>query len=148
MVLNIFHKLRPFHPRIDAVGVFEIEGDGYVLLLMQFSLSKYSDYGSKCSSIFEWQKALSAKIASHHNNLAKNLEPLKVVYIYISPQQFFDNGSDPWQCWEAKGVEMFGPDWLQEEQKPLSLFETVKLSYFSYFYSCGFFLCCNVFFLL
>ena len=122
---------------------------------MQFLLSKYSDHGSKFSSIFETAKGPECKIRkspyTYYNNLAKNLEPLKVVYIYISPQQFFDNGSDPGQCWEAKGVEMFGPDWLQEEQKALSLFETVKLSpheshTFPTFICVVFFLCCNVFF--
>ena len=98
MVLNIFYKLRPYHPCIDAAGVFEIEGDGYVLLLMQFSLSKYSDDKSTFSSIFETAKGPECKNRkspyTYYNNLAKNLEPLKVVYIYISPQQFFDNGSD------------------------------------------------------
>ena len=96
--LSCLHHLRPGHPAIDAVCLTTNSAnpadENYYLLLMQVSLSKYSDHRSKAIDIRKVVVAPEKDVAPNPNlsvaefyrSLAKQ-ENVKIVYIYASPQQ-------------------------------------------------------------
>ena len=94
---KLYH-LRPQHPAIDGVGVFEVENKKY-LVMIQVSLSTYRNHASKALDIFRTVKKLqestsSTTIVEYYKKLAKVDDNTRVVYIDASPQELYERDVD------------------------------------------------------
>ena len=104
LMKQVLYHLRPFHPVVDAVGYTEDSKGNKWLLLIQVSLSTYSDHKSKASNLLDPLKGPERDIhiqrgADPVNNwidyyrgcIVNETErtEAKVMYIYISPEEFF-----------------------------------------------------------
>ena len=111
---GILYRLRDFHPTIDAIGCFIDEEDAersIWLVMIQISLSTYSEQKSKATDLFKSTVGSEKKIDDSCNLLnyyrkrildatdskkCINPEVIQCMYVYISPKEFFSqtNPSD------------------------------------------------------
>lgn len=113
LVNGTLYRLRPRHPVIDAVG-YLMEGSQPWLLLMQVSISTYSNHTSKVKDLLNpvdkserdvesraknWLQYYRSRVP--FNNTAE--VSLKFMYIYISPREFFATGK-PSETLDCSGL--------------------------------------------
>ena len=95
------YHLRSGHPAIDSVCVALTESEEKFLLLLQVSLSSYSEHLSKAVDIRRGvtkqerksveeilpQQSASTSIAQYYQYLGGNIDNDRVMYVYISPKE-------------------------------------------------------------
>ena len=95
--VNILHHLRPGHPAIDAVCLVESSTTkSLCLLLIQISLSKYSQHSSKACDIRKpvtadekLRNPSASSIVDYYKQLAPSSD--NVIYVYVSPRQYYSS---------------------------------------------------------
>lgn len=97
---GVLYHLRPNHPVIDAVGYFVESGMEY-LLLIQVSLSKYSDHRSPAGDIKDLVRGCEHTFDEDAKDWLEyycrrtpstNLSTLTCIYLYICPTEFYERG--------------------------------------------------------
>ena len=97
--VGVLYHLREFHPVIDAIGSFVHEGQHW-LVMIQVSLSKYSDHKSKAADLFKKTSGSEEVVGpgitllEYYKNRVSGVtaDNLKCMYVYICPTQFYTQG--------------------------------------------------------